>query len=247
MSYRIYQVGGSVRDALLGVESKDEDFVFCLDNVKDKTVDQGWEEMLEHLNKYGYQIFLETKDCFTVRARFPQDHKLAGTVADFVMARKEVGYKRGVDRKPEIVLGTLYDDLERRDFTVNAIAKDIDGKLIDFFDGQTHLRQKMLYTPLDPMETFQDDPLRVLRAIRFVITKGFELSYSVIQAMSNPRLADYFGVVSTERIREELQRCFKFSTRDTLIAMSYFKTINEALWEHIWSRDIWLKPTNEVR
>jgi poly(A) polymerase len=245
MSFKIYQVGGSVRDEILGVKSKDYDFTFCLDDIKGKSVDQGWDEMLGYLRSENYQIFLETKDCFTVRAKFPEEHKHKGMVADFVMARSESGYNRGVDRRPEVALGTLHDDLMRRDFTVNAIAKDENGKYIDFFDGKAHIKEMTLYTPLDPKETLLDDPLRLLRAMRFVITKGFTASMPLLEAISNPEMAELFHVVSTERIREELHKCFKHNTKNTLIAFGTLRRINPLLWDHIWSRDIWLKPTNE--
>ena len=88
---KIYEVGGCVRDTILGIESKDIDFSVVLDNTN-QTVDEGWEQMLAFLKKEGYKIFLETKDCFTVRAKFPIGHINEGLVADFVMARKEVGY-----------------------------------------------------------------------------------------------------------------------------------------------------------
>jgi len=71
-----------------------------------------------------------------------------------------------------VVPGSLYDDLERRDFTLNALAKDEDGKIIDFFNGLKHLKSGQLVTPLDCEVTFNDDPLRILRAIRFCIPKG---------------------------------------------------------------------------
>jgi poly(A) polymerase len=247
MSFRIYQVGGSVRDEILGHKSKDYDFVFCLDDIKNKTVDRGWEEMLEFLRSSGYEIFLETKDCFTIRAKFPKEHIHSGMVADFVMARRELGYNRGVNRTPEVQLGTLQDDLLRRDFTVNAIAKDINGGYIDFFNGRDHIKEMRLYTPLDPMETFQDDPLRVLRALRFVVTKGFSLSTAVSRAIRNPKITEYFHVVSTDRIRDELNKCFRHSTEDSLILMQGLNMLNPTLWKHIWQRDIWLKPTSEGR
>ena len=162
---KIFEVGGCVRDEILGVKSKDIDFTVVLDDT-DQTVDEGWDQMVSFLKEEGFQIFLETKDCFTVRAKFPVGHVNEGLVADFVMARKEVGYVLGT-RKPILELGTLYDDLIRRDFTVNALAKDMDGNIIDHFDGVEHLKKGLLVTPLNPMKTMMDDPLRILRALRF--------------------------------------------------------------------------------
>ena len=92
---KIFEIGGCVRDELLGIHTKDIDFTFVLDDLT-KSVDEGWDLMLEHLKSEGFKIFLETKDCFTVRAQFPKDHKHEGLIADFVMARKEIGYKKQI-------------------------------------------------------------------------------------------------------------------------------------------------------
>lgn len=112
------------------------------------------------------------------------------------MARKEVGYVPGT-RIPIVEPGNLYDDLSRRDFTINAMAKDPDT-----------------YVTLD------DDPLRILRGIRFSITKNFGFSNSLFDAISNYDYESKMSVVSEERIREELVKCFTHT-------------------------NLWLKPTNE--
>ena len=96
---KLFEVGGCVRDEILGLESKDIDFTVVL-NDTNLTVDEGWDTMLGFLKGEGFNIFLETKDCFTVRAMFPKGSKNEGLVADFVMARKEVGVIPGT-RKPD--------------------------------------------------------------------------------------------------------------------------------------------------
>ena len=90
----IFFVGGCVRDEILGIDSKDIDFTFVLDNLS-KTVEEGFQEMTQWMKDRGYEIFLSTPEMFTIRAKFPKDHKFNGLVADFVMARKEVGYQEG--------------------------------------------------------------------------------------------------------------------------------------------------------
>ena len=101
---KIFEVGGCVRDFVLGVDSKDIDFTVVLDDTN-QTVDEGWDQMVSFLKEEGFQIFLETKDCFTVRAKFPIGHVHEGLVADFVMARKEVGYVLGTRKPISIVTG----------------------------------------------------------------------------------------------------------------------------------------------
>ena len=160
---KLFKVGGCVRDGLLGVHTKDIDFSVVLDDTN-QTVDQGWDTMLTFLKDQGFKVFLKTKDCFTVRAMFPKGHKHQGLVADFVMARKDLGFISGT-RKPILQLGTLSDDLMRRDFTLNAMAMDMDGNIIDDWGGQRALQQMTLRTPLDSMTTLMDDPLRLLRAL----------------------------------------------------------------------------------
>lgn len=241
---QIFEVGGCVRDELIGVHTNDIDFTFVLDNIN-QTVDEGWEEMLSHLKTEGFKIFLETKDCFTVRAKFPKGHVNEGLVADFVMARKEVGYIDGT-RQPILELGKLEDDLVRRDFTLNALAKDLDGNIIDLFDGQKHLKMGLLVTPLDPVDTFLDDPLRMIRALRFSITKGFTIATNVWDAMFVDGLIDKLEkVVSKERIQGEVMKMMKHDTVDTLRLLSMIDEKEPRLLEIMFGGDIWLLPTTK--
>ena len=241
---QIFEVGGCVRDEIIGVHTNDIDFTFVLENT-DQTVDEGWDEMLSHLKTEGFKIFLETKDCFTVRAKFPKGHVNEGLVADFVMARKEVGYVDGT-RQPILELGTLEDDLTRRDFTLNALAKDLDGNIIDLFDGQTHLSQKVLITPLEPIKTFMDDPLRMIRALRFSITKGFDIHPTVWNAIFTPGLIDKLSeVVSQERIQGEVMKMMKHDTVKTLRLLSVIDKKDSRLIEIMFGGDIWLLPSTK--
>ena len=241
---QIYEVGGCVRDEIIGVHTNDIDFTFVLENT-DQTVDEGWDQMLSYLNVEGFKIFLETKDCFTVRAKFPKGHVNEGLVADFVMARKEVGYIDGT-RQPLLELGTLEDDLTRRDFTLNALAKDLDGNIIDLFDGQTHLSQKVLITPLEPIKTFMDDPLRMIRALRFSITKGFDIHPTVWNAIFTPGLIEKLSeVVSQERIQGEVMKMMKHDTVGTLRLLSFIDKRDSSLIEIMFKDKMWLMPTTK--
>ena len=192
------------------------------------------------LRRDMFEIFLVTKDCYTIRAKFPVGHKYKG-VADFVMARKEIGYIPGT-RTPIIVPGSLYDDLERRDFTVNAMAKDEDGNIIDPFNGEADLRARILRTPLPCNVTFNDDPLRILRAIRFALTKNLAIPANMQEVIENYDYEYKMGVVSEERIREELYKCFKFDTFKTLEMLCKYRDLKLYIFKHT---KLWLKPTNE--
>jgi tRNA nucleotidyltransferase/poly(A) polymerase len=242
---QIFKVGGCVRDKLLGVESKDIDFTFILDNL-DQTVEEGFQSMTNWLAQEAFSIFLSTPDCFTIRAKFPKGHKNEGLVADFVMARKEIGYVQGT-RQPILVLGTLEDDLIRRDFTLNAMAEDDDGNIIDLFGGKEDLERKILRTPLPAEQTMMDDPLRFLRALRFAVTKGFLINYDIISAMTQPEILEKLEkVVSAERIREEV---FKMMKHDTVASLDLFREVETTLpgfTKLVFSRGIWLKPTFEL-
>jgi len=244
---KIFEVGGCVRDEILGVKSKDIDFTVVLDNT-DQSVDEGWDQMVSFLKEEGYQIFLETKDCFTVRAKFPVGHVNEGLVADFVMARKEVGYVLGT-RKPILELGTLYDDLIRRDFTVNALAKDMDGNIIDHFNGVEHLKKGLLVTPLNPMKTMMDDPLRILRALRFSLTKDLEVHTDIMESMKQPDILDKLKkTVSQERIREEITKMMMCDTIKTIkLLVDIDRDYIKGFLDIVFKDTMWLKPTTEKK
>lgn len=214
MKYKLYEVGGKIRDEFLGLKSKDIDYSVVIEDMDNYPIDEVFENFCTQIEIEGYEVFLKTPECFTVRAKFPIDSPHSGLVADFVLARKELGYIKGT-RTPKVVLGSLYDDLERRDFTVNAIAKDLDGNLIDPFNGQKDLLNKILRTPKDVAISFNDDPLRILRAMRFAITKNLEWSdemWRTVEVFEPSKMS----VVSLERKREELHKCFKHDTRKLL-------------------------------
>jgi tRNA nucleotidyltransferase/poly(A) polymerase len=241
--FKFYEVGGKVRDEILGLQSKDVDYVAVPNEALLEKYSEA-HEMFVVLENYllgqGFEIFLSTPNCYTIRAKFPKEHQYEG-VADFVMARKEIGYVTGT-RTPIVKPGTLYDDLERRDFTLNALAKDDDGTIIDFFGGMEDLKEGILKTPLNCSVTFNDDPLRILRAIRFSITKGFEIPTQMDLTISLYNYEEKMSVVSTERIREELFKCFKHDTLKTLKVLSEYPLLNTYIFRN---NELWLKPTTE--
>lgn len=240
--YKIYQVGGHVRDEIMGVKSKDIDFVFVLNDIKGKTALEGFGEMREHLIQEEYPIFLETPNCYTIRAKFPKTSPHVGLVADFVMARKETGYIKGT-RQPIIELGTLKDDLKRRDFTCNAIAKDENGKYIDPFKGISAIKNRELICPISAEDSFSDDPLRILRAIRFHITKDFKMNLDIYESISTYDYNNFTKIVSEDRIREEIFKCFKHDSVYTMRVLHHYQELQNTIFK---KTNLWLKPTNEL-
>lgn len=185
----VYVVGGFVRDLLLPRECKDIDILVMGDGVafaRSVAADLGIDVVVT-FERFG-----------TAMIPMPSG-KL-----EFVGARKE---RYGQEsRKPDVAPGTLDDDLRRRDFTVNALAialnADRFGTLLDPFDGRADLAAGILRTPLDPDETFDDDPLRILRALRFSAQLGFSVDPGALRAVA--ALKDRLSIVSQERITEEL-------------------------------------------
>lgn len=242
---RIFKVGGCIRDKILGIDSKDIDFTFVVDDLT-QTTDEGFSIMSNYMKDKGFEIFLSTPDCFTIRAKFPKGDKNEKLVADFVMARKEIGYIEGT-RRPILALGTLEDDLVRRDFTLNAMAEDDDGNLIDLFNGKADLEKRILRTPLTAEQTMMDDPLRFLRALRFSVTKGFEIHLDIISAMTQPEILEKLNnVVSSERIREEMLKMMKADTIKSIKLLTEIEKTIPGFMKIVFSDGLWLKPTFEL-
>jgi len=132
--------------------------------------------------------------------------KVNGVQLEFVGARKE-SYDEN-SRNPSVSNGTLEDDLSRRDFTLNALAVGLSnsnkGKLIDLFDGIKHLNQGVLKTPKNPHKTFYDDPLRMLRAIRFACQHNFKIDIDDFKCITSEH--ERIKIISKERINEELNK-----------------------------------------
>lgn len=239
----IYEVGGCVRDSLVGQESKDIDF-----SVEAPSFDA----LRDFLKENKFEIFLETPEFLTIRARFPKEitHPAIPTrflgekqlpTADFVLARKEGNYSDG--RHPdEVIMGSIYDDLARRDFTVNAIARDKCGKYLDPHGGQADLQAGILRAVGNAEERLREDALRALRAIRFSITKNLTPDEELWTALRSTWLPPLLASVSYERRREELHKAFK---KDTVGTMNLLYEMNEDFRNAVFEGGLWLKPTME--
>ena len=210
---KLYMVGGAVRDKFLGVQSKDIDFAVEAPS---------YGVMRNHIIANG-TIYLEKPEYFTIRG------KLNGVDADFVLCRKEHGYSDG--RRPDqVTVGDIYDDLSRRDFTMNAIAIDEEGNTIDPYNGYADLQNEIIRCVGNPEDRFNEDSLRLLRAIRFAITKGFTLHDSIVDCLHNGRIVDKLQNVSAERIREEMNKCFKADTMQTLFTLEEFPYLQNVIF-----------------
>ena len=187
-----YVVGGYVRDLMLGRESKDVDFV---------AVGSGIDLAQEVARRLGRRTRVHV-----YRTYGTAQVKSAGLELEFVGARRE-SYRRD-SRNPIVEDGTLEDDLKRRDFTINAMAISVNsnsfGELVDMFDGQSDLQSRLIRTPLDPDITFSDDPLRMLRAIRFATQLDFSLFPETFEAIR--RNAGRIAIITRERIVTELNK-----------------------------------------
>ncbi|GAB2706160.1 HD domain-containing protein [Mucilaginibacter koreensis] len=185
-----YAIGGFVRDIFLNRPSKDIDIVVLGNGI-------AFAEAMGKALNTKVAVF---KNFGTAMLRY-QDVEV-----EFVGARKE-SY-RSDSRKPIVENGTLDDDQKRRDFTINALAialhPDEYGQLIDPFGGLQHLEQQLIKTPLNPLETFSDDPLRMMRAIRFATQLNFSIDEEAVQAIQ--RQKERIGIVSQERITDELNK-----------------------------------------
>lgn len=192
-----FAVGGMVRDALLGRPTTDIDVV-TLGEGTSLALAEAVSEALQGRKVHVYENF------GTAALSLPEEW--GGLALEFVAARRE-SYRRS-SRKPLVESGSLADDLARRDFTVNAMALDLHpdrfAHLHDPFGGIADLQARRLRTPLDPARTFDDDPLRMLRAARFAAQLHFEIVPEVLMAM--PHVAERLSIVSPERIHEELQK-----------------------------------------
>lgn len=187
-----YVIGGYVRDLLLGRQSKDIDVVCVGSGI-------GLAKKVANRlpGKANLSVF---KNFGTAQVKYKDQE------VEFVGARKE-SY-RNDSRKPIVEDGTLKDDQERRDFTINALAISLNqerfGELVDPFEGISDLKKKVIKTPLDPSITFSDDPLRIMRAFRFAAQLNFDIHPDTFEAIQQN--VDRLNIVSQERITDELNK-----------------------------------------
>ena len=192
LQIKTFLVGGYVRDLILSRESKDIDVLVIGDGISFA------KEVKKKLDtKVNLQIFKNFGTAMIIYDGFE---------IEFVGSRKE-SYQQS-SRNPSITIGTFEDDISRRDFTINSIAislnKNDKGKIIDLFGGLSDVKSGIIKTPKDPKITFYDDPLRMMRAVRFASQLNFKIKDSNLEIIKNDR--ERINIISKERINEELNK-----------------------------------------
>lgn len=194
LGFQTFVVGGFVRDLYLKRPSKDVDFVTVGSGIALATA------VKNRLQKAHLNVF---KNFGTAQIKTDEWE------FEFVGARKE-SYDRN-SRKPKVEDGTFEDDIYRRDFTINTLAISLNapryGEVIDTFGGIADLEKKIIRTPLDPKITFSDDPLRMMRAVRFATQLDFKIVPETLDALKTE--ASRISIISQERITDELQKIIK--------------------------------------
>ncbi len=219
-----YLVGGYVRDKLLGINKTDIDISVIGDAIDfaGKAAKEFDLKLTAIYKKFGTAML-----------------EIENSRIEFISARKESYRKES--RKPDVVAAYLEEDLSRRDFTVNALAVSMNNdtnEVIDLFDGLIDLKDKVLRTPLDPESTFDDDPLRMMRACRFASQLGFEIAGDTFDAMKRMKQRlklneNTPSVVSQERITDELLKIMSSPNPSIGLSLLFKSGIMEIIFPEV--------------
>ena len=218
MNLSVYLVGGFVRDLLLKRVSEDIDVLIIGDG-----------------NLYAKELAkqLGVEKVVTYKTFGTAHFEYENLDFEFVAARKE-SYQRD-SRKPRVTIGTFKDDINRRDFTINTLAVSVNkkdfGKLIDTYDAIEDIQNKIIKTPIDPLRTFNDDPLRILRAYRFASQLNFTIDESINIAAS--KLKDRLEIISQERITDEFLKILASPKPSVGLKLLYDSGVMEIIFPEI--------------
>lgn len=201
-----YVVGGFVRDLYMGIKSSDIDITVLDDGPK---FAQKVAEKLRVKNVTVFKTYGTAHFCYK------------NINVEFVGARKE-SYNRN-SRNPQVTSASLEEDLKRRDLTINAIAISLSeynfGETVDLFDGIKHIEKEIIQTPLEPDRTFQDDPLRMLRTIRFATRFDFKINIECLKSIKEN--SHRLSIITKERIAEEINKMLMTSKPSRALNLLY--------------------------
>jgi len=211
-------VGGFIRDLILKRESSEIDFL---------VIGNGPDYASALAEKLGIKNIVIFKNFGTAHFKY-QDFDL-----EFVGARKE-SYSSG-SRKPEIAAGTFEEDISRRDFTINTLAASLKeenyGEIIDGYKGLDDLKKKIIRTPIDPLITFNDDPLRIMRAFRFASQLNFHVDDEIMNAAV--KMKERLKIVSQERITDEFLKILASSKPSIGLKLLYDSGVMKIIFPEI--------------
>lgn len=223
MALHMFPVGGWVRDGILGVESKDLDVTVVHPD--------GLASLADALESEGFGVHHVAEETFTCRARLPENLREIFDTGDIDVVLARVDGPSSDGRHPDWVRpGTLMDDLARRDFTVNAIAMDHDGSLIDPFDGAADIAARRLRFVGDPMQRIREDALRVLRALRFEVSKGFEMDADTFDAVNSELAAEMLAALPIERVDTEVSRLLQADSLAGMALLLQVDNLHDAIF-----------------
>jgi tRNA nucleotidyltransferase (CCA-adding enzyme) len=216
MTIELFEIGGCVRDEIMGQKPHDIDFT-C--------IAPSFEAMTEFVASQGLKIVQSKPEFGTIIAVTAKEgfrgHR--GGI-DFVWAREEGPYSDG--RRPDWTKpGTLFMDQSRRDFTMNAVAKDVDGNLIDPFNGVLDIKNRKIRCVGNAEDRLREDALRGLRALRFSVTKGMVIDGKIIRVLDSSWFPGALTSVSKERQREEMEKMFAHDTLRSIRLMERFHEV----------------------
>lgn len=217
-NFEVYAIGGYVRDRILSRERKEIDLLVIGDGL-------AFAQIIK--NKLNINDITIYKNFGTALIKY-KDYKI-----ELVGSRRESYSKNS--RKPKIEPGTFEDDIKRRDFTINTLAFSINadkyGEIIDLFNGYEDLKNKIIRTPLDPYITFDDDPLRIMRAIRFATQLNFQIEENTLKAIEEMR--ERLSIVSHERIVDEFFKIMMSDKPSKGLALMFQTKVLEFLYPEV--------------
>lgn len=233
-------MGGAVREIVKNNPEKIKDWDFSMEVPT-------FSDMRNWLNDNKFEIFVETPDYLTMRARSPKGFefagmKMEGLTFDFAMCRNEGDYHDS--RHPDSVEpGTIDIDLSRRDFTMNAMAMNDDGDILDPYDGKMDIKRKTIRCVRDANDRFNEDALRIMRALRFAVQLDFELDADITFFLQDDENMDILRKIDQNRVRDELTKAFNINTLETLYWLEKFRHVRNTIFED----NMWLMPTVKGR